>query len=66
MADKVIASGMSKEEVALELMRDIVPGNQRNIKNKDHVLDLYVECLKATREYRPKSDSGRPSVEFVG
>lgn len=55
MADqnvRITDSG-SRERVALELMRAIIVQEKTGDNFRKHVLDLYVECLKATAGMRP-------------
>lgn len=57
MADNTIAvqslpdSG-SQERVAFNLMHQIRVGSPSSYADKDAILDLYAECLEATRGYR--------------
>ena len=55
MADKIVMGGMSHQQVALELVRDLVAVNQRKVANKDAILDLYDECLQAVYGHRKPS-----------
>lgn len=48
----VVASGKSKEEVALTLTHRLLQPTDWNFENKKKVLDLYKECLQASSGHR--------------
>ena len=55
MSEKIVLGGMSHQQVALELVKQIYPVSKRSMANKDEILDLYGECLKATYGHRKAS-----------